>query len=365
MTAMVIDTLGVRSTASAVDMRNQVAHGTFFWLDVFGGDDPSRTEFLSALGLESSDITWALRFGQAGRMYVGRDKLRAVNWIADPTGNVSEVHVFCNRQCILTVWHGDAAALDDIRQQFAERAGGLGNRHYAAAGILLQLLIGTLDHAIQNLDAALDDLRTRLDKSGPADDFAAVARRLPKLQSIMATFNRYSSAVRSAVVGIKAVPGMDSDGTDELNEYSEQVEDIEQQIHERRRWMSDIMHDNATAIAQRQGEQINRLTLVSLIFLPVTALSGFFGMNFNWMINHIDSGEAFLVLGVLLPALSVVLSVAWFRHRGLIQLNLRSRSTTRESVLANNFVWSALETAEPDKSSASATELNKTREISA
>jgi hypothetical protein len=88
----------------------------------------------------------------------------------------------------------------------------------------------------------------------------------------MASFNRYSSAVRSAIVGIEAVPGMDACGASELNEYAEQVEDVEQQIYERRRWLSDIMHDNATAIAQRQGEQINRLTLVSLIFLPVTAL---------------------------------------------------------------------------------------------
>jgi Mg2+ and Co2+ transporter CorA len=365
--AMVVDTFGVRSTASAAELRDQMSRGAFFWLDIFGGDDPLRTEFLRALGLEGPDITWALRFGQAGRMYIGRDKLRAVTWIAGSTGNVSEVHVFCNRQCVITAWHGDAATLDDIRQQFGERAGGLGHSHYAAAGILLQLLIGTLDHAVQNLDAALDDLRARLDKSGPVDDFAAVARRLHKLQSIMATFNRYSSAVRSAVVGIEAVPGMDDDGAAELNEYSEQVEDIEQQIHERRRWMSDIMHDNATAIAQRQGEQINRLTLVSLIFLPVTALSGFFGMNFNWMINHIDSGEAFLALGVVLPLLSVVLSIVWFRHRGLIQLNLRQRPTVRDSVLSSNFVWSALETTEPEKAAAlpeSSTELHKTREVS-
>jgi hypothetical protein len=112
------------------------------------------------------------------------------------------------------------------------------------------------------------------------------------------------------------------------------------------------MHDNATAIAQRQGEQINRLTLVSLIFLPVTALSGFFGMNFNWMIGHIDSGVAFLALGVFLPLVSVLLSILWFRHRGLIQLNLGRRPAARNPVLSNNFVWSALETVETDKASA-------------
>jgi Mg2+ and Co2+ transporter CorA len=158
---------------------------------------------------------------------------------------------------------------------------------------------------------------------------------------------------------------MDADGATELNEYSEQIEDIDQQIHERRRWMFDIMHDNATAIAQRQGERINRLTLVSLIFSPVTGLSGFFGMNFNWMINHIDSGAAFLSLGVLLPAASVLLSIVWFRHHGLIQFGPRP---PRTPVLPNNFVWSVLDTTVavdaatlPDRS----TDLHKAREASA
>jgi Mg2+ and Co2+ transporter CorA len=285
-------------------------------------------------------------------MYIGRDKLRVVTWIADPAGDVHEVHVFSAANCILTVWHGDAAALDEIRQQFGERVGGLDDSRFAAAGILLQLLIGTLDHALQGLDSALDELRARLDKDSSAADFTHLGRRLQKLQSIMASFSRYSSAVRSAIVGIEAVPGMDDRGAAELNEYAEQVEDVEQQIYERRRWLSDIMHDNATAIAQRQGEQINRLTLVSLIFLPVTALSGFFGMNFNWMISHIGSGEAFIAFGVLLPALSVIISIAWFRHRGLIKFNLRSRATLPRPMAFDELVWPGRRTGQADKSAA-------------
>jgi len=61
-----------------------------------------------------------------------------------------------------------------------------------------------------------------------------------------------------------------------LNDYADRVEDIEEKLIERRCWLSEIIHDSATAIAQRQGEQINRLTLVSLIFLPVTVVTGFF-----------------------------------------------------------------------------------------
>jgi Mg2+ and Co2+ transporter CorA len=361
MVAMVIDTFGVRRTGSAADMRGQLRAGKFFWLDIFAGDDLARTELLRELGLESSDIAWALRFGQAGRMYIGRDRLRAVTWIADPAGNVHEVHVFSAPRCILTVWHGDAAALDEIRQQFGERVGGLDDSRFAAAAILLQLLIGTLDHAIGGLDAALDELRAHLDKGGPTTDFTLLGRRLQKLQSIMASFNRYSSAVRSAIVGIEAVAGMDDHGAAELNEYAEQVEDVEQEIYERRRWLSDIMHDNATAIAQRQGEQINRLTLVSLIFLPVTALSGFFGMNFNWMISHIDSGEVFIAFGILLPAISVIISIAYFRYRGLIQFNVRSRSAPPRPLAFDELPWPGQRAGQMSKSAtADATGASRT-----
>jgi hypothetical protein len=47
------------------------------------------------------------------------------------------------------------------------------------------------------------------------------------------------------------------------NALIEQVEDFEYQLQERRRSMSDILHDTANALAQRQGEQINHLMLQS------------------------------------------------------------------------------------------------------
>jgi Mg2+ and Co2+ transporter CorA len=332
--AMMVDISGVRLAAGVAAMHERIGDAQLFWLDVYDGDERTRTELLGTLGLDSSEIAWALRFGQAGRMYIGRDKLRAVTWIADPSGNVHEVHVYASRHYILTIWNGAAAPLDEIRQLFGERLAGLENSRYAATGILLQLLLGTLDYAIQGLDLALDALRAQLDKDPATADVALLSRRMRALQSIMSSFNRYSSAVRSAIVGIEAVPGMDERGAAELNEYADQVEDVEEEIHDRRRWMSDIMHDHATAIAQRQGEQINRLTLVSLIFLPVTALSGFFGMNFNWMIDHIAGAEAFVIFGVLLPVLSVLISMAWFLQRGLIKVHpWRRRVAARRSTL--------------------------------
>ncbi|MBV8443400.1 MAG: hypothetical protein JO312_23070 [Hyphomicrobiales bacterium] len=112
-------------------------------------------------------------------------------------------------------------------------------------------------------------------------------------------------------------------GAAELNDFADQVDDFEGEIVERRRWISDLNHDFATAVAHRQAEQINRLTLVSLFFLPVTALTGFFGMNFDWMTKAIGSPQAFFALGVALPLLSVAITAAWLWREGLIWLMIR------------------------------------------
>jgi hypothetical protein len=71
----------------------------------------------------------------------------------------------------------------------------------------------------------------RLDRDSRSADFAELSRRLQKLQSVVAGFNRYGSAVRLAIVGVEAIPGMDARGAAELNDYAEQVEDVEEQIY--------------------------------------------------------------------------------------------------------------------------------------
>jgi Mg2+ and Co2+ transporter CorA len=319
--ATIVDAAGVWPLASASDAR--LAATSFCWVDVFGGSEAARKTLLARLGLEEADLAWAQRFGQAGRMMIARQRLRAVTWVADPAGKLIELHFFSTPQRILTVWNGNGTVLDEVRQHFAERIGEAAKSPPQAAGILLQLLLGTLDHAIRYLDVQLYDQRLQLDGGTGGMDFGRLAAQRQELQSAWVSFDRYSSAVRSAMVGVEAVPGMDPRGAAELNDYADQVEDVEGQLQERRRWMSEIVHDYATAIAQRQSEQINRLTLVSLLFLPVTAVTGFFGMNFSWMIGALDSRLAFFALGVLLPCAMVLVTVAWFTQRGFIQLRRR------------------------------------------
>ena len=74
--------------------------------------------------------------------------------------------------------------------------------------------------------------------------------------------------------------------------------------------VSNAMELHRSLTTTRQGLVIKRLTVISALLLPSTFVTGFFGMNFGWLDEHIGSGVGFWLLGVLIPV-AVVLGAMW------------------------------------------------------
>ena len=99
----------------------------------------------------------------------------------------------------------------------------------------------------------------------------------------------------------------------QLHEYSDRVVGLVEHVDDQRQRITDAMYGYSASVSNVQARVINRLTIISAVFLPLSFLTGFFGMNFQWMIDHIASAKAFVLLGIGLfgAILAFVLGLFW------------------------------------------------------
>ena len=74
-----------------------------------------------------------------------------------------------------------------------------------------------------------------------------------------------------------------------------------------------------SATSNRLGNLAERLGVLATIFLPLTLVVGFFGQNFAWLTDRMQTLEAFLVLGVGSVVVSVGLVVALLALGGYLR----------------------------------------------
>jgi magnesium transporter len=88
------------------------------------------------------------------------------------------------------------------------------------------------------------------------------------------------------------------------------VDNLWQEYQALRTWMSELMEIQRDNITSKTSERINRLTILSAIFLPITFIAGLYGMNFKympeleqpWGYPTVISVMAFIVIGSIVYA---------------------------------------------------------------
>ncbi|GLX51402.1 hypothetical protein Shyhy01_43520 [Streptomyces hygroscopicus subsp. hygroscopicus] len=78
----------------------------------------------------------------------------------------------------------------------------------------------------------------------------------------------------------------------------------------------------SSLVAGEQNNVINRLAIVSVIFLPLSFLTGFFGMNFAFLTDELESRAVFWLLAIGLQ-LCVLAAAFYVLHRTRVWRRLR------------------------------------------
>jgi magnesium transporter len=281
----------------------------FFWLDL---DAPSDAE-LDALGaiLEIPDLAIedTKEFGQRPKLDEYPNRVLIVFYGAHENDLV-EVHVHVSGKEVVTVRRAECAHLWEAR----ERA--------ATAKVRTEQ-----DLVYRVLDALADSLRTLAD--GHATEVAhleeiafvrpkpADRRRMSELRAELFRVQQIVIPQREMLARggdlLENLPGLERDVA--RHPFRDVHDDLVVTANEID-YMRELLSEAVNVLINRMA---GRLTIVATIFLPLTFATGFFGMNFGWLVDHIDSAEAFLVLGVGGMILPLIVAAVLLLRTGYLQ----------------------------------------------
>jgi magnesium transporter len=310
-------------TGLSDDERGRIAAlrsaGTFFWIDLRAGD-ASPAEIGKALDIEQNALRPLLDFGRgerpSGRFHADRMHVvfpfhcyleeGTIEGDGPPGLTAIEVNVLVHGDYLLTV-HREPVSLPEVLPSYYSE----GRSEQYVVYAVLDAMVATAFDALSDTELALEGLQIIT-----TDSVGGARVRMGTLRAInlrLTTMRRQLGPQR----GIFERIGEEVSQVENLGGDNERYfERVHQQLNRLIEGIDAAADSMAKSMDLRMNETMYWLTVVATIFLPLSFLTGFFGMNFTWMIERIDTAAAFFALGLGGSALATVL--VWFavRRRG-------------------------------------------------
>jgi magnesium transporter len=207
-----------------------------------------------------------------------------------------DVHVLVSGDYLLTVHEGPISLPRMLAPVLPEES----SKQYSVYAIL-DSMVATAFDALYEAELTLEELATI------PSDMRTGRVRIATLRTLTSRLSEMRHRVapergifERIAVEIARVEGIGGDGESYFEMLVGQLNRLVDAI--------DAAADGlANLIQLRLNETTYWLTVVATIFLPLTFLTGFFGMNFGWMVDRIDTQLAFWLLGVGTLVLGVAL----------------------------------------------------------
>jgi magnesium transporter len=123
-------------------------------------------------------------------------------------------------------------------------------------------------------------------------------------------FGWYSHDLEQIAETVDQLPGMRPGGQQYFDRHRQRITRMRENGKDIREEARDALSHYSELVADRQAQVINSLTIVATVFLPLSFLTGYFGMNFRILTADAQTTLwQFILLGLLLPAASIALSL--------------------------------------------------------
>jgi magnesium transporter len=208
--------------------------------------------------------------------------LKTVRYVGEEERmEIGEVLLFLGPEFLITVRHGEAGGLGDVREQLEQQPELLALGPGAALHAIVDRIVDAYDPVADGLRDHIEELEAQVFSPGTANP----VERIYRLRREVLTFGRAVGPLRQPLRELTA-PNV-HDIEPELVPYFRDVADhaarVVDQIESFGVLLNGVLQANLTQVSVRQNEDMRRISAwVAIIAVP-TAVAGIYGMNFEHM----------------------------------------------------------------------------------
>lgn len=288
-----------------------------FWVDLAGTpDDDARALLEETFGFHPLAVEDAEHFGQRPKLDSYDDFALLVAYGVGASGQLIEVHCFCGERYLVTVHHDACPDLRDL----ADRLQRGGARRPADVVMLAYRVVDTLVDsffpALAGMDDRIDDLEDQILERPTEEQLGRLFDLKRSLISLRKVVGPQRDTVAALLAGATTLPGMHVDAERYFRDLYDHLIRIGDLVDSYRDLLSGALDTHLSTVSNRLNVVMKQLTTIATVFLPLSFLTGFFGQNFSWMVNHLTGLPLFLGVGIGAQVVVVVGLVVLFRRRG-------------------------------------------------
>jgi magnesium transporter len=321
--------------ASRDEIECHVRAGRFFWLDVEGPSDADFRSLGEQLGLHPLTIDDAENFDQRptieeypGYLYM---VVYGIDEIVPEEPDLCEVHMIISSGWVVTIRRRPLVALESLRERFKDRT--LRSQLFLVYKIL-DAVVATFFPVLARIDDEIEDIENEVIGSQTSETLVRISALKRDLIEMRRVVTPLRDVFGHSAGWAIALPGIGSDDRLYFRDLWQSVSRVSELVDSYRDLLTGATDMYLSTVANRHADDQKQLTIIATIFLPLTFITGFFGMNFGYMTNElIETPLSFALFGVGLLIAATVAFIIYFRKRGWIgHRQAEGRPATRTPV---------------------------------
>ena len=234
-----------------------------------------------------------------------------------------QISIFIGARFVVTVRQGVGSELHDARLRLEQHPELLKTGTASVLWAILDKVVDDYTPVVEGLERDIEEVEATV--------FSGAAAPTERIYSLRREVTDFYRAVHPLLSPLESADrSVLASASPDLLPYFRDVLDHIRLVHEevaaQRDLLTTVLEANIavisveqTRISVRQNDSIRQLTIIATVFLPLTFVTGFFGQNFHWLLDHTDSFADFAVFGIGGLIVPCLILYVWFRRVGTIR----------------------------------------------